>query len=586
MNKLISQAPNPAFGSISLLSRSGLWVFILCIAAASIAAETITNAPPRWPKLADVLARWDATEWEAVQKAAEGGELTAQHYLGYCLTEGHRVAQDSVSGIGWYVRAGNAGYSPALNNLAIVYEVGKGVPRDLSKTVLYARQAADLGYVPALTFLGNLYRNGNGVQRDYHQAMNFYQQAAERGHPPALAAIGQMYLDGLGVQQNPSEAHRWFEKGVEHGDALAEFRLGLLSEQEGDPVAALKWLQKAADHGRADAMFKLYLMYRFGSDGTRNFQEGRRWLIRAAEAGNASAQCELGYLFEHPAPEDASNPARKRYLFEAVKWYRRAAERNEPAAQQYLGNCYLKGNGLEQDEEIGLKWMRLAADNGSLQALRTLAELYESGVGEPRSVNETPIRIWQHIATAPGDDEYSARIAYSKVVFRYQYGFGTPQDLVAAVQWYCRAGIAGVEGFELLDPLHAASDQATNAVFLAGPDSHVSHHPEYRNSFSQEFRLILSMYLRAADHNDSGACEHIARMYASGQNVTKDSARAWVWFRMAEDRGSSVAKSKAAVLARDFTHDELQQNQRIFSDLGDELRRLKDAISTRGNSKQ
>ncbi len=46
---------------------------------------------------------------------------------------------------------------------------------------------------------------------------------------------------------------------------------------------------------------------------------------------------------------------------EAAKWYRRAAERGDIAAQANLGTLYANGLGVEQDDVQAHMWLNLAA---------------------------------------------------------------------------------------------------------------------------------------------------------------------------------------------------------------------------------
>ena len=46
-------------------------------------------------------------------------------------------------------------------------------------------------------------------------------------------------------------------------------------------------------------------------------------------------------------------------MVEAVRWYRKAAEQGEAAAQFNLGNAYCYGNGVPRDVVEGNKWHEL-----------------------------------------------------------------------------------------------------------------------------------------------------------------------------------------------------------------------------------
>jgi len=53
--------------------------------------------------------------------------------------------------------------------------------------------------------------------------------------------------------------------------------------------------------------------------------------------------------------------------FEAVKWYRKAAEQGIAAAQANLGNMYAQGKGVPQDYVKAHKWYNLAGAGGNNQ---------------------------------------------------------------------------------------------------------------------------------------------------------------------------------------------------------------------------
>jgi TPR repeat protein len=61
--------------------------------------------------------------------------------------------------------------------------------------------------------------------------------------------------------------------------------------------------------------------------------------------------------------------------FEAVKWYRAAAEQGDFLGQYHMGLCHLHGTGTTKDIPEAYKWFRLAADHrlGPIKELRVLS---------------------------------------------------------------------------------------------------------------------------------------------------------------------------------------------------------------------
>ena len=60
---------------------------------------------------------------------------------------------------------------------------------------------------------------------------------------------------------------------------------------------------------------------------------------------------------------------------EAVRWYRKAAERGNAYAQFNLGLSYYYGEGISKNLDEALKWFRKAAEQGHADAQKKLQEL-------------------------------------------------------------------------------------------------------------------------------------------------------------------------------------------------------------------
>jgi TPR repeat protein len=59
----------------------------------------------------------------------------------------------------------------------------------------------------------------------------------------------------------------------------------------------------------------------------------------------------------------------------AAKWYQKAADQGNATAQNNLGVLYQNGQGVEQSEEMAAKWYQKAADQGYAIAQNNLEML-------------------------------------------------------------------------------------------------------------------------------------------------------------------------------------------------------------------
>lgn len=131
-------------------------------------------------------------------------------------------------------------------------------------------------------------------------------------------------------------------------------------------------LIKSANLNFADAMYGLYDCY-----DTRNGYIKRDtikaiyWLKKAAELGQAGAQCELAYRFYqgYGVPYSEKN---------AVYWYTKSAEQGNASAQWSLANNYREGGmGLEIDKNKAIELYYKASLQNHLDARYYLATLYK-----------------------------------------------------------------------------------------------------------------------------------------------------------------------------------------------------------------
>ena len=114
---------------------------------------------------------------------------------------------------------------------------------------------------------------------------------------------------------------------------------------------------------------------------------------------------------------------------EAVKWYRKAAEQNNPLAQNSLGSCYLNGTGVPKDETEAVKWYRKAAELDQSAGQFNFGLCLFQGIGIRKDKSEAV--KWLHKAAEQGLD-----LAQTYLGFCYEDGSGVSKDAIEAVKWY------------------------------------------------------------------------------------------------------------------------------------------------------
>lgn len=107
---------------------------------------------------------------------------------------------------------------------------------DYERTVKELRYLADEGDPRAQYDLGVLYDQGRGVPKNSIEARAWYTLAAEQGEPRAQYNLGLMYANGEGVPQNYVEAYYWISLSAARGNAHAvdarDYYAGLMTADQ------------------------------------------------------------------------------------------------------------------------------------------------------------------------------------------------------------------------------------------------------------------------------------------------------------------------------------------------------------------
>lgn len=135
--------------------------------------------------------------WDRLTLAAAAGRPSAQSLLAWMYTQGvGGRAPDAGRAARLYQQAAKSGDPAAQNNVAELYELGRGVPADARQALDWYRKAAEAGFAPAQFNLGRLYASGTGVAKDFAEARKWL-ELAERGG----VATARKLLDWM--EKNP-----------------------------------------------------------------------------------------------------------------------------------------------------------------------------------------------------------------------------------------------------------------------------------------------------------------------------------------------------------------------------------------------
>ena len=151
-----------------------------------------------------------------------------------------------------------------------------------------------------------------------------------------------------------------------------------------------------------------------------------------AERGDAVTQYRLGSQYERWAQD----------YVEALKWYRKAAERGYFEAQFELGEMYANGKGVAKDDVEALKWYRKAAEQRYATRFNHLGAMYYDGEGAPEDAAEA-VEWYRKLTEQGSHGRELIRRAQFQLGFIYSNGEGVAQDHVEAAKWYRKVAEQG-----------------------------------------------------------------------------------------------------------------------------------------------
>lgn len=194
-----------------------------------------------------------------------------------------------------------------------------------------------------------------------------------------------------------------------------------------------------AKKNHAAAQYLLAKLYYSGKGIPTDLKEGLRLHELAAANGDASAQFNLGVLYD-PNVDIGSVLVKKRDFETAMYWYERAAQNGNAEAQFNYGVTFLSGQGkYKQDYAKAATWLRKSAEQGLIAAEVKLGLMYIYGAGVPKDISMAI--HWYEIAAKAGNAD--AQFGLGVI---YEQGDGVKKDPNKAKYWYTQAAQQGHAG--------------------------------------------------------------------------------------------------------------------------------------------
>ena len=201
----------------------------------------------------------------------------------------------------------------------------------------------------------------------------------------------------------------------------------------------------------------------------------------------------------------------------AAPIFQRAAGEGSPEAMRYLASLYERGRGgLAKDDREAARWYRKGADAGDGLAMAKLGVFYLRGTGG-LTKNEAEALRWFRKGVDAGDGRSMADLG-----FMYESGRGgLAKDEAEAVRWYRK-------GSEVGDGLAMAN---LGSMYVQG-----------RGGLAKNEAEALRWYRKGSEVGDGRAMANLGSMYVQGRGgLAKNEAEALRWYRKGSEVGDGFA---------------------------------------------
>lgn len=320
------------------------------------------------------VAKDEAEAARLFRLAAESGDANAQFQLAFCLFEGTSGAPDKTNAFAWALKAARQGLRAAQYQVGWYYREGHGVAKNDAEAIHWCRLAAENGFPLGQLEMGHRFENGRGVEKNLQVAADWYRKAADQGSSQAEGSLGYFFLKGLGVETNHKEA--------------------------------LRLLTSAAGKGNLYSMCNLGWMHWKGLGTVEDLRQAQKWFLTGAEKEHAASEYMLGRMITEEWRELGYDVTKKE--FESRKWYERAAGHGNTDAMEVMASFSNRIPRTEESHAARVKWLTMAVEHGSLDAVLTLGETLSTDDAVVKADYDKAVQCYLPAAT-----NENARVQYA-----------------------------------------------------------------------------------------------------------------------------------------------------------------------------
>lgn len=234
--------------------------------------------------------------------------------------------------------------------------------------------------------------------------------------------------------------------------------------------------------------------------------------IRLAEGGSLEDEMNLAYMYLY-----GINGVKSDYN-KAFRYYKMAADKNDPIALNNLGSLYFSGIGTPKNTAEALNCFKKSSDLGNDSASLNLAFIYLTGGAKDPARNQKAFELFEKSQKAGN------KIADFMLGYAYYKGFATAPDSIKA--------------FKLIKAAAGGKARIDEAQLVLGD--------MYANGTGtvQNYAGAVSAYMAAVNQGNMEAILKLAEVYSQGKLTPQNPVLAHALYNIAAAQNAPGAAAK------------------------------------------
>lgn len=542
----------------------------------------------------------------AIAEKAVAGDAPSQYALGKRYKESGGLLQDQAEAIRWFTKAAKQQFRSAQFTLGLIAP-------DRAERVKWLKTASAQGHVLARTRLIHDYRSGDWRPEagEGKQLFRWVQLFAEEGDREMQFFLAELYLNGQVIPSDHVEAYKWLwvakatkddktedESGVfqdietsvrqltdlsvdERAKAERDARRFLQYPPDTPRLAQLKRIRGVARRADVKACYTLGVAYHhaYVETGAADLlEEAAYWLHAAATEGHIDAQLLFGIVLLNDEEsilrtkrETATKWIWKAFCMvfsraqprheTATKWLRKAAAQGSVEACGLLGQLYMHGDGVAQDDGYALelllsalalqdrpllqamqavrpdtreyRWLDAAEDLRERMTAEEVAEAHQRAEARVQASGQMDAGEQEELRQLRAQVEAGDPDAHAELGYRYLNGYRVPPHMDQAAVHFRFAAEAG-------NPM---AQEAMALLLISGVVSPSTD----RSEAHHWLQAAAAQGLEASQYN-------LGLTYLKGDGTKKNIDEGIMWLRQAAEGGDAMALYQLANLHNEGRH--------------------------------